>query len=48
VNRVVVHVESLYLDSIRIQQTDFGVYDGVFPAGLLIPIVNHENFHAIT
>jgi hypothetical protein len=48
VYRVVVNVETLYLDSMRMEQPDFRVYDGVFPARLLIPIMNHENFHAMT
>jgi hypothetical protein len=47
VYRVVVNVKTLYLDSMRIEQPDFRVYDGVFPARLLIPIMNHENFHAM-
>src|ERR1039458_8544242 len=45
VNRVVVYVNTVSLGSMRIEQPDFRVYDGVFPAMLLIPIMNHEYFH---
>jgi hypothetical protein len=46
-NRVVVHVKSLHFDSIRSQQPHLRIDYGVFSAPLLVPIVNHQYFHAI-
>jgi hypothetical protein len=37
----------LDLDSIGKQQAHLGVYYSVFSAPLLIPIVNHQHFHAV-
>ena len=42
---VVIGIEPLDLDSIRSEQRSLCVNDGIFSAALLIPIVNHQNFH---
>jgi hypothetical protein len=44
-NGVIVGIESFHFNGARRQQAGLRVHNGIFSATLLIPVVNHQNFH---